>query len=50
MGRSNRLARPDLHPFLDEAAPLGLLPHLQAQLLARHLRRDRDAYPPWFWK
>jgi CRISPR-associated protein Cas1 len=38
------------HPFLDEAAPFGLLPHLQAQLLARHLRGDLDAYPPWFWK
>lgn len=38
------------HPFLDEAAPLGLVPHLQAQLLARHLRGDLDAYPPWFWK
>lgn len=38
------------HPFLDEIAPLGLLPYLQAQLLARHLRGDLDAYPPWFWK
>ena len=38
------------HPFLDEAAPLGLVPHLQAQLLARHLRGDLDAYPPWIWK
>lgn len=38
------------HPFLDEAAPLGLVPYLQAQLLARHLRGDIDAYPPWFWK
>jgi CRISPR-associated protein Cas1 len=38
------------HPFLEEAAPLGLVPHLQAQLLARHLRGDLDAYPPWFWK
>lgn len=38
------------HPFLDEAAPLGLVPYLQAQLLARHLRGDLDAYPPWFWK
>jgi CRISPR-associated protein Cas1 len=38
------------HPFLDEAAPLGLVPHLQAQLLARHLRGDLDAYPAWFWK
>lgn len=38
------------HPFLGEAAPLGLVPYLQAQLLARHLRGDLDAYPPWFWK
>jgi CRISP-associated protein Cas1 len=38
------------HPFIDENAPLGLVPFLQAQLLARHLRGDLDAYPPWFWK
>ncbi|MFZ5693057.1 MAG: type I-C CRISPR-associated endonuclease Cas1c [Pseudomonadota bacterium] len=38
------------HPFIDEVAPLGLVPYLQAQLLARHLRGDLDAYPPWFWK
>jgi CRISP-associated protein Cas1 len=38
------------HPFLDEVAPLGLVPHLQAQLLSRRLRGDLDAYPPWFWK
>ncbi len=37
------------HPFLDEKAPLGLVPWLQAQLLSRHLRGDIDAYPPWFW-
>lgn len=37
------------HAFLDEKAPFGLVPHLQAQLLARHLRGDLDAYPPWFW-
>ncbi|OCW58401.1 type I-C CRISPR-associated endonuclease Cas1c [Hoeflea olei] len=39
-----------LHPFLGEKAPLGLVPHLQAQMLARHLRGDLDAYPPWLWK
>ena len=39
-----------LHPFLEEKAPLGLAPYLQAQLLARHVRGDMDAYPPWFWK
>jgi len=38
------------HVFLDEKAPLGLVPFLQAQMLARHLRGDLDAYPPWFWK
>lgn len=38
------------HPFLQEKAPLGLLPHLQASLLARALRGDLDAYPPMIWK
>jgi CRISPR-associated protein Cas1 len=38
------------HDFLEESAPLGLVPYLQAQMLARHLRNDLDAYPPWFWK
>jgi CRISP-associated protein Cas1 len=35
------------HPFLHDRAPLGLLPHLQARLLARHLRGDLDHYPPF---
>ena len=39
-----------LHPFLDERVPIGLLPHLQALLLARHLRGDLDAYPPFLLK
>lgn len=33
------------HPFLEEKTTVGLLPHLQARLLARHLRGDLDAYP-----
>ncbi|MFT4177757.1 MAG: type I-C CRISPR-associated endonuclease Cas1c [Luteolibacter sp.] len=33
------------HPFLDEKTTIGLLPQLQARLLARHLRDDLDAYP-----
>lgn len=33
------------HPFLDEKTTIGLLPHLQARLLARHIRGDIDAYP-----
>lgn len=38
------------HPFLDERMPVGLLPHIQALLLARHLRGDLDAYPPFLVK
>jgi CRISPR-associated protein Cas1 len=34
------------HPVLDEKVPFGLLPHVQARLLARHLRGDLDAYTP----
>jgi CRISPR-associated protein Cas1 len=39
-----------LHPFLEEKVTLGLVPHIQAQLFARHLRGDLDAYPPFVWK
>ena len=35
------------HPFLGERTTVGLLPHLQARLLARHLRGDLDGYPPF---
>lgn len=38
------------HPFLDEKVTLGLICHLQARLLARHLRGDIDAYPAFLWK
>jgi CRISPR-associated protein Cas1 len=38
------------HPFFDEAMPLGLVAHAQAQLLARHLRGDLDGYPGFIWK
>lgn len=38
------------HPFLDEKVTVGLIPHVQAQLLARHLRGDLDGYPPFVWK
>jgi CRISP-associated protein Cas1 len=38
------------HPFLDEKTSVGFLPHLQARLLARHLRGDLDAYPAFIWK
>lgn len=38
------------HPFLNEKVPWGLIPHVQALLLARYLREDLDAYPPFFWR
>ena len=38
------------HPFLGEKVPWGLVPFLQAQLLARCLRGDLDGYPPFFHK
>lgn len=38
------------HAFLEEKAPIGLFPFIQSQLLARHLRGDLDAYPPFLWK
>jgi len=39
-----------VHPFLKEESTVGLLPHVQARLLARHLRGDLDGYPPFFAK
>lgn len=38
------------HPFLGETMPLGLVPHVQAMLLSRHLRGDLDGYPAFIWK
>jgi CRISPR-associated protein Cas1 len=38
------------HPFLKEKVTVGLLPHVQARLLARWLRGELDAYPPFLWK
>ncbi len=38
------------HPFIDEKIQVGLLPHVQAMLLARYIRGDLDGYPPFLWK
>jgi len=38
------------HPFLGEKITWGLVPHVQALLLARYLRNDLDEYPPFMWK
>lgn len=38
------------HPFLGDRMPVALAIQMQARLLARHLRGDLDAYPPFVWK
>jgi len=38
------------HPILEENIPIGLLPRVQAQLLARHLRGDHESYLPYLWR
>lgn len=39
-----------IHPYLKETVAVGLLPYIQALLLARHLRGDIDGYPVFIWK
>lgn len=39
-----------IHPYLEEKVSFGLVPYIQAMLLARHMRGDLDDYPPFFWK
>lgn len=39
-----------MHPFLQEKITVGLVPQIQARLLARHLRGDLDAYPAFLAK
>lgn len=38
------------HRVLQRKVPLGLLPHVQARLLARHLRGDLEVYPPFVYR
>lgn len=45
-----RKKEPLTHPFLEEKLPWGLVPYVQSLLLARYLRGDLDAYPPFLWK
>ena len=39
-----------VHPFLQEEVEIGLLPYIQAMLLARHLRGDLAEYPPFLMR
>ncbi|KAA6185364.1 type I-C CRISPR-associated endonuclease Cas1 [Thiohalocapsa marina] len=38
------------HPYLEETVEIGLIPHLQARLLANFLRGGLDAYPAFVWR
>ncbi len=38
------------HPYLKEKIEWGLVPYVQALLLARTIRGDIDEYPPFLWK
>jgi CRISPR-associated protein Cas1 len=38
------------HRVLRQRLPLGLAPHIQARLLARHLRNDLKHYPPLLYR
>ncbi len=39
-----------LHPFINEKIPVGMVMFAQAQMLARYIRGDMDAYPPFIWR
>ena len=39
-----------IHPYLNESVPIGLIPYIQAMLLARFLRNDLDNYPVFLIK
>ena len=39
-----------LHPVVNQRVPFGLVPHVQARLLARHLRGDLECYPPFLYR
>ena len=36
-----------MHPYIEEKISIGLLPYVQAQLLARYIRGDINEYPPF---
>ena len=38
------------HRVLRQRVPVGLIPHVQARLLARHLRGDLKDYPPFVYR
>lgn len=39
-----------MHPYLKQKIPMGLLPYVQSNLLAKYIRGDIEAYPPYLQK
>jgi CRISPR-associated protein Cas1 len=39
-----------IHSYMDESVPVGMLPHCQALLMARHIRGDMESYTPYVVK
>jgi CRISP-associated protein Cas1 len=46
----NRKQHEVLHPVINEKVKIGMLFHVQAMLLARHIRGDMDFYPAYLWR
>ena len=46
----NRKKETITHPYLQEKVEWGMVPYVQAMLLARFLRGDLDGYPAFLWK
>ncbi len=38
------------HEYLGEQIEIGLIPHVQAQLMARSVRGELANYPPFLWR
>lgn len=49
-GYQQRKERTLRHHTINQTIPLGLVPHVQARLLARHLRGDLPHYPPYLFR
>jgi len=50
VGYQKRKQEEIIHPFLKERVAFGIVPHVQAMLLARHLRGDLEGYPSFLWR
>ena len=46
----NRKREAIIHPYLNEKVEIGLLPYVQAMMLARYIRKDLDDYPVFLIK